>query len=362
MQSIKTKLLDRASQLGFEKLAFLPVRQLKLWDEEIVIRRQLDPDTAQYWDERRLTASFGSVMADARTFITASYPYSPYKYDASSVKGYFNAHYAAYPKGRKAMQELSDILSESGFAALVDPPLPIKQIAYLSGIGCFGRNGLIHSKESGSLMTLHLILTNALLPADVPDNLSLTDCGNCTRCIDSCPTGAITDCGRVILSKCLRYHMLSAGIIPGEIREKMGTRMLGCEDCQSCCPKNRSRYKEMVEPEEEIFDIMEILTNHSSLRYQMERIGRLVGKNYARAQRILSMAAIAAGNLKDQAYIEPLSRLINHPYPPVRAHSAWAIGKIGGADARAILEAALEKEQDPRVREELKSAIARLEL
>ncbi len=362
MHSLKNELVNKASQLGFDRIKFMQVRQLELWDEEIKVRRQLDPDTARYWEERRLTASYASVMEDGRTFIVASYQYAPYRFEESSGKGYFNAHYAAYPKGRQAMQELAAILIESGFAAVVDPPLPIKQIAYLSGIGCFGKNGLIHNETNGSLMTLHLILTNAPLPVDVPNESCITDCGSCARCIHSCPTGAISNNGRVILSKCLRYHMLSPGIIPRDIREKMGSRMLGCEDCQACCPKNRARFQETVEPEVQIFDIMEILISHSSLKALMERIGKLVGKNYARAQRILSMAAIAAGNSGNPAYVEPLSRLIYHPHPQIRAHSAWAIGKIGGASARAVLEAALTKEDDPRVREELQYALARLEL
>ena len=89
----------------------------------------------------------------------------------------------------------------------------------------------------------------------------------------------------------------------------------------------------------------------------MNNMGELIGKNYARAQKILSMAVILAGNSKDKSYIPYLIPLLKHPHAPIRGHSAWAIGKIKADGFEDILNKALIQEKDNRVREEIDRAL-----
>ena len=357
---IREKIRGKAAELGFGQIVFLPVQPLPLWEQGIQIRKSMDPDTAGYWEGRGLSHDCRAVMQDARTILAASYPYVPYRYPFSPGKGYYSAHYCAYPKGRNAMAILGTVLSENGYQAITDPPLPMKEIAYRGGLGKFGKNGLIHSEKFGSLMTLHMLLTNADLPTDKTEPGEISDCGNCRLCIGSCPMNAISGNGVVHIKCCLRYYMMSPDRIPIEVREKIGDRILGCEDCQISCPRNRRRYKNAVKAEEsqEIFDIRKLLTDYATgMKKHMGPIGDRIGKNYARPRRILSMAAIVAGNSGDPSYIPLLADTLHHPHPPIRAHSAWAIGKLGGKSAERILQAARDGEKDPEVLEEINLAL-----
>ncbi|HZK34436.1 MAG TPA: 4Fe-4S double cluster binding domain-containing protein, partial [Bacillota bacterium] len=356
---LKNVLDKKAKDLGFNIIKFAPAQLMDLWKAEIEQRKILDKATINYWSEKNLTSSYDTIMEDGRTFIVASYPYKPIKAGIGPQNAYINAHYMAYPKGRAAMQEIGDILISNNYKALVDPPLPIKHIAYKSGIGLFGKNGLIHNEKEGSLMTLHLLLTNADFPYSKSYDKKITDCGSCRKCIDACPNDAISDKGRIIVSKCLRYYMLSSDIIPVDIREKMGNRILGCEDCQITCPKNADKYKNIDQGDsyKEIFNIMDILKNHHGLKKYMKQLGQVIGKNYARPRRIISMAIIAAGNSGDSIFVEPLSQTLCHQDPPIRAHSAWALGRIAGKDAIVILKEALRKESDRLVVNEINNVI-----
>ena len=89
-------------------------------------------------------------------------------------------------------------LREEGYKAIIDPPLPAKQIAFIGGLGKFGKNSLIYSSKFGSYITLHIILTDAEITYDNIESGRLTDCGKCRLCMDACPMQAITEEGVVI--------------------------------------------------------------------------------------------------------------------------------------------------------------------
>ena len=80
-------------------------------------------------------------------------------------------------------------------------------------------------------------MVNIPLPVDTP---SVDECGKCTACITSCPTGAIIADGVVDARKCISYLTIEYdGVIPEEYREAIGNRIYGCDDCQLVCPWNR---------------------------------------------------------------------------------------------------------------------------
>ena len=244
------------------------------------------------------------------------------------------------------------------------PPLPAKELALRAGLGCFGKNSLIHTRKYGSWISLHFILTDVDLNPD-KGMKTITDCGDCDLCIRACPNGAIKEDGQVIPGKCLRHHMLSSEFIPSEIRDKNGNKMLGSAICQMVCPFNKSGVSEATLPsydEMKLFDIGHILNEWSTgLKKRMDRMGDLIGRNYARSQKVLSTAVILAGNSKDKSYLPALERLLKHPHPPIRGHSAWAIGKIGSLNGavhyKGVLKSALKDEDDIRVLEEIYRAM-----
>jgi epoxyqueuosine reductase len=323
----------KAKELNLKEIRFLPVQTFPIWEEGILVRKKLKPTTSNYWESIRLTGNVEEIMENANTIIVAINPYKPFHQIFPEGYGKYSAHYEAYPKGRAAIIKLGRILTEQGYNAIIDPPLPAKQIAYKAGLGLFGKNGLLYHPTYGSYITIHTIITDAAFKYDGIEPEGISDCGNCRLCIENCPMQAIGDRGIVYADKCLRYYMFSSAAIPIKAREKMGMRMLGCEDCQFLCPKNKNIIKHpiLTEKNQLIFNISEILKlSFTGLKKHCESIGSVIGKNYAKPTKILSMAIIAAGNSGNISYIPLLKQLMNHPNPTIRDYSSWAINMLEG--------------------------------
>src|SRR5690606_20411219 len=108
-----------------------------------------------------------------------------------------------------------------------------REVAYLGGLGWFGKNANILMPGAGSFFVLGSVVTTAEYPVATP----LADgCGSCRRCIDGCPTGAIVAPGVVDANRCLAWLVQRPGTFPVEYREALGDRLYGCDDCQTVCP------------------------------------------------------------------------------------------------------------------------------
>lgn len=115
-------------------------------------------------------------------------------------------------------------------------PVLEKAFAVKSGIGWMGKNSLIISPDAGSWLLLGVILLDTELEPDKP----LTDgCGECTGCMDACPTGAIVAPYIIDARRCISYLLGELkGAIPEELKSMIGNRIFGCDDCQWACPRN----------------------------------------------------------------------------------------------------------------------------
>jgi HEAT repeat protein len=113
----------------------------------------------------------------------------------------------------------------------------------------------------------------------------------------------------------------------------------------------------------ELFSLPNLLNlgKSPSRKEALNDIADVIGKNYARRNRILGDAVIAAGNMKDPNLLEYLAETLKYPDVPVRAHSAWAIGRIGTPKAKEILLSALQEEKDPMVISEIEAALGELQ-
>ncbi|NLI61680.1 MAG: hypothetical protein GX375_09690 [Clostridiales bacterium] len=357
--SLKLGLIEYATGLGFGIVRVASSEPFLLWDSQIAKRKEKDPQSSYRWTN--MVCDPKDLMPEAKSIVVGVWPHIPYKASFPKGIGRFSAHYKEYPRGRQAANRLGQFIEEAGYHTVVHPNLPAKEIAYRAGVGYFGKNALIHTLEYGSWISLHCILTDAPLSPDKGMD-RISDCGDCNLCMRACPTGAIGQEGEFTASKCIRHYMLSSDFVPVDIRDKMGGRMLGCDICQMVCPFNRESMQKSGLPsteEMDLFKIDDILKEWSrGLKDRMNKMSRLIGGNYARAQKILSMTVIIAGNSKDKAYIPHLVNLLKHPHPPIRGHSAWAIGKIAPPDCKDILDKALKQEKDTRVRQEIYRAIS----
>jgi len=126
-------------------------------------------------------------------------------------------------------------------------PVLERHWAAKSGVGWIGRNSLVLNRDSGSLIFLAVVLTDLEIPPDPP---AFDQCGACTLCVEACPTGAILPDRTVDSRRCLSYHTIELrGEFPAGYRPALGSRLYGCDDCQTVCPWNQAGASRPVAPE-----------------------------------------------------------------------------------------------------------------
>jgi epoxyqueuosine reductase len=115
-------------------------------------------------------------------------------------------------------------------------PLAEKALAMRAGLGFIGKNRLLTNSELGSFILLGEIITNMQLKPDKP--IGTQACGNCRKCIEACPTGALLD-DNFNAGRCISYlTMRCKGEIDTELKKKIGLHLFGCDECMLACPYN----------------------------------------------------------------------------------------------------------------------------
>ena len=163
---------------------------------------------------------------------------------------------------------------------------------------------------------------------------------------------------------CISYLTIELrGPVPLELRPLIGTRIFGCDDCQDVCPWNR-----FAQPSQEK-DFYPSPGNQAPVLMELMRIGRREFSERFRLSPIrrcgyagfLRNVAIALGNSGLPEAVPSLTLALHHPESLVRRHGAWALGRIGGREARSELLQAVSTESDPCVRSEIRLALDSLE-
>jgi len=117
-------------------------------------------------------------------------------------------------------------------------PIMEKALAVKAGLGWLGKNTLLIHRRFGTFTLLSGLLTTLDLPQELKP-VHLPRCGSCTRCIDACPTAALTSPYNLDAARCLSYHLIeSKNKLPQEIKEKNPGYVFGCDICQDACPHN----------------------------------------------------------------------------------------------------------------------------
>ncbi|MBU3585060.1 tRNA epoxyqueuosine(34) reductase QueG [Polynucleobacter sp. AM-26B4] len=143
---------------------------------------------------------------------------------------------------RQRLQSLADVIEKKigsfGYRVFVDSgPVMEVELANKSGLGWRGKHTLLLNREAGSMFFLGEILVDVPFPVDEPIT---SHCGECSACINICPTQAITAPYQLDARRCISYLTIEhQGFIPEELRPLMGNRVYGCDDCQLVCPWNK---------------------------------------------------------------------------------------------------------------------------
>ncbi len=135
--------------------------------------------------------------------------------------------------------DLTEFTGEHHYRVFTDSaPVLERSWAQEAGLGQHGKNTCLIIPRKGSYYFLGELITSMALESGTPYEKDL--CGSCTRCMDACPTGAITAAGRLDARRCISYLTIELkDPIPGEFRNQCGGWIFGCDICQEVCPHNR---------------------------------------------------------------------------------------------------------------------------
>ncbi len=156
-------------------------------------------------------------------------------------------HFWLKEKLNQTIHLLKQEFPEHIFLPFVDSgPVLERDLAYRSGLGWFGKNTCLIHHQKGSLFFIAEILTS--LPINQPVIASIAIhpdlCGTCTKCIDICPTQALTHDKTMKADQCISYLTIeSKKTAPISLRKKIGDWFFGCDLCQTVCPWNQKVFK-----------------------------------------------------------------------------------------------------------------------
>jgi epoxyqueuosine reductase len=302
-----------------------------------------------------------AILPGARSLILVGLDFHTLKLPDSILSDPTRGRIAAYAWGRDyhavmqpRLEELAEALGEGARVYVDTGALLERDHAQQAGLGFIGKNTMLIHPRRGSDFFLGEILTTAEFDEyDQPTRETM--CGSCARCLAACPTDAFPQPYVLDARRCISYLTIELkGFIPHALRPRMGNWVFGCDVCQAVCPWNRFAVQTQatdfypLNVDRAAPPLAELLALNESdfiARYggsPIERIGR---------ERLTRNACIAAGNSDDETLIPPLAALLREAASPlVRAHTGWALTRLGATGA---VRAQLARETDLAARADL---------
>ncbi len=332
---IKRELVRRAAALGFASCRVAAAKPPTHGDE---FRGWLRDGAAgeMEWlhrgEEKRCDPA--NVLPGARSIIVLAMNYwqgdAPAKNGAGRIARYaWGDDYHDLMLAR--MKELDALLCEHGGAQKIyvdTGPILERDFAAEAGIGWHGKSTMLIDQQLGTWFFLGEILSTLELPADAPQR---PRCGSCTRCLTSCPTGAITP-HRLDARRCISYLTIELkGPIPLEFRPLIGDRIYGCDTCLDVCPWNRfaSASRETAfaaRPATATMQLRDYLALDDDAFRALFR-----GSPIRRIKRrgFLRNVCVALGNVGTEKDLPALQKAAEDAEPLIVEHARWAIAEIG---------------------------------
>ncbi|MHC0038572.1 tRNA epoxyqueuosine(34) reductase QueG [Pseudoneobacillus sp. C159] len=370
LQSLKEEIIQYSKEIGIDKIGFAsaePFTELKarlLRQQELGYQSGFEESDI----EKRVNPKLLLDGAQSIISIALAYP-SKMKIRVTSKKGERRGIFCRASWGVDYHHILRDRLSkleefilskvpQAKLKTMVDTgELSDRAVAERAGIGWSGKNCAIITPEFGSFVYLGEMITNIPFEPDIPIE---DQCGDCTLCLEACPTGALVQGGQINAQRCVSFLTQTKDYLPDEFREAVGNRIYGCDSCQTACPKNKGKnfyfHTEMEPDSETVKPLLRPILRLSNREFK-EKFGKLSG-SWRGKKPIQRNAIIALAHFKDETAVMDLVEVLNKDDRPViRGTAAWALGKIGGDEARAALIKASEKEQEDSVIKEIEKGL-----
>jgi epoxyqueuosine reductase len=231
----------------------------------------------------------------------------------------------------KNMAPIEALLRENGGRqkCYIDTgPILERDFAAVSGLSWQGKSTMCLNERLGTWFFIGVILTTLEFEPDLP---AANRCGRCTRCIDVCPTRAITQPYQLAAGRCLSYLTIeNKGPIPIEFRSAMGDRIYGCDDCLDVCPWNRFA-KHTRETRFQLSDQLKALTLRQLAVLTDDDFRALFRKSpVKRIKRagFVRNVCVALGNVGTRDDLEVLNSLVEDSDALIAEHASWAVEQI----------------------------------
>lgn len=372
---IKTYLRQQARTLGFELVGITtpdPPEHFAVYVQWLEAHRHgemeyLERESARLKraDPRRILPQSRSIWVLAMRYASAP---NLSEHEMNHSDGLYG-RIAAYARGedyhlafswrmQRLMRAIQERISGEFRARAYSDTGPIleRDLAQRAGLGWIGKNTCLIHPRLGSYFLLGEVLSSAEIEPDAP--FPSDRCGSCQRCVQACPTKCILADRTIDSRRCISYLTIELkGAIPLEMRPLLGNWVFGCDICQQVCPWNQ-RFAPRDEPAiltprpgiatPHLIEELSLTPQAFQEKFRRSAVKRAKRRGYLRN------VAVALGNTRDPRAVPALIQALrNEPEALVRQHVAWALGQLGGRQARRALEKALKQEKDPQVLDEI---------
>jgi epoxyqueuosine reductase len=367
---IKAALIERARAEGFDVVGVTKPDSIGQWNEYLhewlAAGSHGDMDWLASTRERREDPRV--LWPDVKSVVVFGLNYGPDENPLSILEQKSRGGISVYARGddyhdliKGKLKRLGQWLAsqtKSELKVFVDTaPVMEKPLAEAAGLGWQGKHTNLVSRTHGSWLFLGVLFTNLDLPADEkePDH-----CGSCRNCLDVCPTNAFPAPYRLNARKCISYLTIEhKGPIPFELREAMGNRIYGCDDCLAVCPWNKfaqdGREAKLAARDENRAPALAELSRLDDTEFR-QRFSKSPIKRTGRV-RFLRNVLIAIGNSGDAKLAVDAKRLLEDESPLIRGAAVWALSRLLPKPEFSALPARTT-ETDASVKEEWSQALA----
>jgi len=376
-QLLKQKIIAASKEIGIDKIGFTTAEPFDHLKNSLIEQKENQHTTGFEHDniEERLYPELIFNQPQSIISIALAYP-TRMNERLKSVRGEKRGKFARASWGtdyhhilKNRLDKLIDFIKselaefDGTFKPMVDTGELIDVVvAQRAGLGFIGKNGLLITEEFGSYVYLGEIITNIPFEPDTPIE---NQCGDCTKCVDQCPTSALLGDGRMNAQRCLSYQTQTKGFMPEEYRPKIRSIIYGCDICQEVCPFNKGKnfhFHEEMEPDPEVVTpLLKPLLTITNREFK-DKFGYLAG-SWRGKKPIQRNAIIALANVKDKTSIPNLLECIDKdPRPVIRGTAAWSLSMID-PNNQAIYDFLVEKcekETDEEAQQEMREAINRM--
>ena len=250
MKNLTLRIKDKAIEIGFDKIGIARAETLTAeaarFDEWLAKDFHAEMQWLAREPEKRSDPRL--IFPDAKSVVVVALNYyTAHEHEESEAKGKVSRyawgddyHDVLKEKLRELLAFISSLDENIAGKICVDTaPMMDKAWAVRAGLGWLGKHSNVITKEFGSWIFIGEIILNFEL--DHETDLISDHCGNCTKCLDACPTAAIVAPYVVDSKRCLSYATieLRSTELPENIKENLNGWLYGCDVCQDVCPWNR---------------------------------------------------------------------------------------------------------------------------